>query len=491
MPWHLVGLALLAVFDPSVLQPGVSIVPPAAPGDNLLHLAAGERRTVLSANGAGLIREIALTTPRPAGPALRLLMTWDGAAEPSVDAPVADLMGAAPGVAPYSCLLGEVSDEVWSLRLPMPFADGARIELVNDGDAEIVTRFGSQWDALTAPPERGRLHVAWRRQTVPATGAAPLLEVRGVPGQIAAVRLDSQMTDDADALPGQLRVALDGQPEGLVAATWRELFRTGQPRGTAESGLLRGDFVGDLRRVTGYRLFPEPLHFEQSCRLSLDYGAAQRAEPAEVDVTSTVYWYGKTAQPAGGAPLALVERLRGFRGIAVPIPPKPEELYRRLIGDRDAILGFDTPADWARVLVRRPGRNTPRWIDNPRNEVGQPHPGRQGVGVLAPPEPGYTCRLFWKVMAPPGARLLRYHLSADPHRGPDAAAVRFALSVCDGQNTTQLRTVTLAGRGGPSDQGWLCDTSPVGRIADSILVILDVSGGDPNTELFIDRLSIE
>lgn len=491
MPWHLFGLALLVAFDPSVLQPGVTVIGPAPPTDGQVQLAPGERREVFAARGAGLIRELTLTPPKPSGPGLRLLMTWDGAAEPSVDAPVVDLMGASEGAPAYSCLLGEVSDEVWSLRLPMPFGDGAKIELINESGTPVSTRVGCQWDRLSEPPARARLHVAWRRQTLSAPGSGRLLEVQGTPGQVAAVRLDLRLTDDADALPGALRAELDGQPEGLVASGWRELFRNATPRANPESGLLAGDLQGDLRRVVGYRLFGEPLHFEQSCRLSLDYSGVQRPEPAEVDVTSTVYWYAKTAQPSGGAALDPLQRTCLFLGRLTPSPPKPEELFRRLIGDRDAILGFDDPSDWSRVIVRRPGGKTPRWIDTPGNDIGQPHPGRQGIGVLAPPEPGYSCRLYWKVMTPPGARLLRYVLSADPHRGPDQPGVRFTLSVCDGQHTTQLTTRTLTGRGGPTEAGWLREAVPIGHPGSAVLVILEVSGPSVDTELFIDRLSLE
>lgn len=103
---------------------------------------AGGKSVLWSAAGAGAVAMIRLRPnladrdeerQKSALRQLALSIRWDGEASPSVWAPLGDFFGAAPGIRPYRSLpLGMNEFEFYS-RWYMPFSDGARIEIENDG----------------------------------------------------------------------------------------------------------------------------------------------------------------------------------------------------------------------------------------------------------------------------------------------------------------------------------------------------------------------
>ena len=100
-------------------------------------------------------------------PALRELairITWDGADQAAVWAPLADFFGTAPGVNLYRSLpLGMTEQEFYALWY-MPFAESARVELVNDGKATRKVTFRITHAPLARPIETlGRFHAKWHR----------------------------------------------------------------------------------------------------------------------------------------------------------------------------------------------------------------------------------------------------------------------------------------------------------------------------------------
>jgi len=99
---------------------------------------------------------------------LVLRITWDGAPAPAVWCPLGDFFGTAPGVNRYKSLpLGMTDDGFYSLWY-MPFAESARVELLNEGDRSKEVAFEIAHAPLSRPVEEyGRFHAKWHRDVMP------------------------------------------------------------------------------------------------------------------------------------------------------------------------------------------------------------------------------------------------------------------------------------------------------------------------------------
>lgn len=165
-----------------------------------LGLAAGgvQRVIELTTPTPMLVRALNFSAPRAAAVdfgRVRLRVTWDGAAEPSIDAPLALFHGA--GVLHHrdgreflvKAFPVNVRFDAERVHLacyfPMPFARAARIELVNEGGAAVRD---VRWSVRTAlarlPMERmGYFHATYRDHPEPVRGEdLVLLDTRAVEG---------------------------------------------------------------------------------------------------------------------------------------------------------------------------------------------------------------------------------------------------------------------------------------------------------------------
>lgn len=105
------------------------------------ELASGERRDVLVDGGAGLVAGIRIMT-RDFAKAdctnLWLRAWWNGASDPAVDVPFGSLFSNELGYGAVSTwLTGSGSDGTYYCFHPMPFTDGARIEVSNRGGRRV------------------------------------------------------------------------------------------------------------------------------------------------------------------------------------------------------------------------------------------------------------------------------------------------------------------------------------------------------------------
>lgn len=95
---------------------------------------------------------------------LALKMYWDGEKQPSVWTPLGDFFGSAPGVNYYKSLpLGMMPDGFYSYWY-MPFAEGAKVELTNDGEQAREITFLITHAPVDRPMKTlGRFHAKWHR----------------------------------------------------------------------------------------------------------------------------------------------------------------------------------------------------------------------------------------------------------------------------------------------------------------------------------------
>ncbi|HOX02286.1 MAG TPA: DUF2961 domain-containing protein [Candidatus Paceibacterota bacterium] len=139
----------------------------------VVRVGPGKRAVIARLSGAGAIVNFRARLDLPESPAdrtvlreLALRMAWDGESSPSVWSPLGDFFGTAAGANRYESLpLGLAESGWWYCHWWMPFADGALLEIENDGSEERAIEF--EVDRVRWPREqaegRARLHAKWHR----------------------------------------------------------------------------------------------------------------------------------------------------------------------------------------------------------------------------------------------------------------------------------------------------------------------------------------
>ena len=278
----------------------------------------------LELSGCGIISRMEVRVePRTpeAMRGLRLQLSWDGLADPSIDVPVGYFFGHGDqdpvdtGTQFSSLLMG--LDGNWARsELPMPFADGAELKLHNAGpDAlpSVALRIGHE-GCTQLPEDTGRLHARWHQRPA-ATPDAPTFGPLEVPGHVLL---------EAEG-PGKYVGAIlhldwpheDWWGEGDVMI-WTD--EEGWPpgyHGTGTEEYFNGGFkVFDRTAVSGYiKTRPGPIalysfhlgdafHFQQSIRVAVEtVGLFEGAAIVERDNPAwgtTAFWYALPARAVPG-----------------------------------------------------------------------------------------------------------------------------------------------------------------------------------------------
>ncbi len=149
-----------------------------------LVLPAGETKVILEEEGAGCIKHIYWTYILKDKDRRDNLMRgfvfrafWDGSEIPSIEVPIGDFFGVSNGlIRPLNSLafttnVGSEGDQTtWGFNcyLPMPFSEGARIELENQSDLKLPIWYHIDYelydDDSVIPDNLGRLHALWNRE---------------------------------------------------------------------------------------------------------------------------------------------------------------------------------------------------------------------------------------------------------------------------------------------------------------------------------------
>jgi hypothetical protein len=136
-------------------------------------VAPGARVELGRIEGAGCVKHVWVTTMaiQPEEHelcSLVLRMWWDGEASPSVEVPLGDFFGVGFGLRRnFVSLPLQMSPEDgrgMNCWFPMPFADGARFEIENQGSATRIFYFYVDYEAYRAlEPNVARFHAWWNR----------------------------------------------------------------------------------------------------------------------------------------------------------------------------------------------------------------------------------------------------------------------------------------------------------------------------------------
>ncbi len=139
-------------------------------------VAPGETCVLADLKGAGVIRHLWVTISHDEDAWARRLVLriyWDQHDEPSVLVPLGDFFGVGHGVmGNYQCAVlnmsanqGQNRHAAMNCYFPMPFADGCRIEVENQGQAPTgALYYYVDYDELDRlPADQLRFHACWRR----------------------------------------------------------------------------------------------------------------------------------------------------------------------------------------------------------------------------------------------------------------------------------------------------------------------------------------
>ncbi len=257
-----------------------------------------------------------------------LRMAWDGEESPSVEVPLGDFFCAGHAIVrPFSSLLVCVNPGMggscgFNSYFPMPFSEGARIEIENQGDRVLGGAIGAFWyhidyELWPGPPgdDAGRFHAQWRRENL--TGAVDekmknvqlwsgknltgednymILEAGGR-GRLAGIHLMIDNVAGGWYGEGDDMIFIDGEawPPSIHGTGSEEIFGGGASPTHEYEGPYSGFHLVENPDWSGkhamYRwMVHDPVHFSKSVSVSVEHGHANNFEN---DYASVAYWYQK------------------------------------------------------------------------------------------------------------------------------------------------------------------------------------------------------
>jgi hypothetical protein len=282
--------------------------------------------TLAEIKGAGSVRHIWFTINSPSPFHLRELvvrMYWDGETEPSVEVPIGDFFGTGfeyedvpsghrgQKYQSWVSLPITVQDRAMNCYFEMPFGNGARITLTNDGTQDVPNLYFhvdyQEYRDAKAVADKGRFHAQWRHEQ---TRAVPESESGGknVDGKNNYVFMEAKGK-------GQY-VGTILNVFGLSTGWWGEgddmFFVDGDSARATINGTGMEDYLNNAwmfqkefnypfigysqqgnRDWTGshtmYRFhIADPIYFQKSLRATIEHG---HANDREDDYTSVAFWY--------------------------------------------------------------------------------------------------------------------------------------------------------------------------------------------------------
>ena len=163
----------LPLLQPGIRTKRISSYDHSGGNNDFVPIGAGETKTLAEIDGAGIIKHLWITVAC-ADPLIRrnaiLRMFWDGESSPSVEVPLGDFFGQGWGekynYVSLPLAAAPAGGNALNCYFPMPFGNGARLEVENQSELEI-TNFYYYVDYEQHPqigPEQGRFHAWWNRQ---------------------------------------------------------------------------------------------------------------------------------------------------------------------------------------------------------------------------------------------------------------------------------------------------------------------------------------
>jgi hypothetical protein len=328
----------------------ISSFNPEGANRDYVTVGPGETIALASIEGAGIIRRfyvVQLGADRMRYRKLMLRIYWDGSETPCVEVPLGDFFGAGMGTlraidaGPIRVNPGVSALDFDGMvsYLPMPFADGARITIENDGGVESLRLWYQidfeEIDAAALPANAGRLHACWRREAptradkrtrpnsslgnddvsnTTGKGNFTILEATGR-GTFIGFFLTVDNVAGGWWGEGDDMIFVDGEtwPPTYAGTGTEEVFNAGgcpdREFSVADSGFYlienRGSRWGGKNQM--YRFYlNDPVRFRESIRATIEHG---HANSFENDYSATAFWYQKDGHREFPKVIAAEDRL--------------------------------------------------------------------------------------------------------------------------------------------------------------------------------------
>jgi hypothetical protein len=386
-----------------------------------VELAPGGTVRLFESTSPGRILSLRLGPPAAfAGDArdIDIRVSWDGQA-PAVDMPVSELFAYSFGDPAVRSRLVGTSNGTNYLELPMPFARGAKIELISrrSGGPPLSIHSELTVSDRGRAADEGYFHARWVREARTRSGVPfTMARLRGR-GKIVGFVLQGQGAqpgntgffegDDVVVIDGKLAIHGTGT-EDAFSGGWYGLPGRWNGRGSLPfNGAL--DYSRQTARSAGYRLLiGDAYRFDKSLDFTVEHGPEKNADDA--DYAGTVFYY--LNRPAGD-----------------PSPPQERRVVKATafrIGTYP-FAGLDTLIDASLI---------PGWKKLPTGDVSL---------VTFARIAGAEAQRFEDTFGPPLLSLRveapqagRYSILVDALKGPDAAML-------------QLRDANFQPIGSPTD----------------------------------------
>ncbi|HMP73801.1 MAG TPA: DUF2961 domain-containing protein [Kiritimatiellia bacterium] len=223
---------------------------------------------------------------------------------PSISVPVGHLFANAWRKRELGNLWMTSGPDGYTLRLPLPFTSGIRMDLVNGADRPIEVRFEAELTDHVAGGA-GYLHAEWRRSGPTGAQHHPITQIEGRGKFLGCFLGVSGLDQSWWILEGDERMWVDG----ATAPTWdgtglEDYFNGGWYYRGAVFGALNASFDRAPFRVAQYRLqHPDPVSFRRNFRMEFErMRMPQTGQPVQGYFESIAYFYLETPTPVRSLP---------------------------------------------------------------------------------------------------------------------------------------------------------------------------------------------
>ncbi|MBL8178254.1 MAG: DUF2961 domain-containing protein [Bryobacterales bacterium] len=280
------------------------------------RLMQGRAAAVFTAKTGGRIAGLKLSPAAAfSGPGRDIVLRayWDGDPKPAIDAPVSDLLGYSFGEPAAEALLFGVKDGVGYLRMPMPYAKSARIELLSERASPVDVTVEVEHAKEARLPDEGRLYALWRREPKTVQGQPFVFADLQGQGQIAGVSLQAQgfqpgntgffEGDDQATIDGELVIHGTGS-EDFFNGGWYDIPGRWYSRVLFPlSGCL--EYKKHLARTGAYRIFlNDVMPYRKSMKLTIEHGPVKNNVPTDYTGVTYLYSMEPPARPDALPPVA-------------------------------------------------------------------------------------------------------------------------------------------------------------------------------------------
>jgi hypothetical protein len=308
-------------------------------------VAPGETLELARLEGAGVVRHLYFSILGGEHYLRDLVLRayWDGGESPCVEVPFGDFFGLGQERPRFfSSLmvtvnpgdLGVFGTYGFNSYFPMPYANGARLTLTNEGPEPVAAVwYHIEYERMTAlPAGLGRFHASWHREN-PTRAVGPVvnttlhaaindtgadnyvvLDAEGH-GSLAGIFLNIDNAQNNWYGEGDDMIFIDGEawPPSYHGTGSEEIFGGGACPTAEYAGPYTGfHLIGNLDyrgKVSMYRFYVnDPVRFRKSIRMTVEHGHANNFAN---DYSSTVFWYqADPHRPLAALPPAVARRPR-------------------------------------------------------------------------------------------------------------------------------------------------------------------------------------